>query len=532
MTDLALAFAELIARGARQPTLIHRIARALTVDAQDGGCAITLEAVGVSADKLRDEVAIGTPEQSEAPIILTPSGRLYLQRFFRAERILGEALRPRLQAIKDSAFSSAQLNPAQRQAVALALASPLTLIFGGPGTGKTHTAGALLKALATRTQQPLYIALAAPTGKAAARLREMVGTLQQPLLQVEALTLHQLLNLTPNDEPLNPDASPLGHDLIVLDECSMVPLGLLAALLSRVRPSTRLVLMGDPDQLDAVNEGFAFAELRRLSLDPRRALQAVAVTLTEQQRYASDSALHRFAEAVRNGDTDAALAATAAAPETLTLASFDEAHAQRLLTNCLAHFSALAALSPLDALRAQKRFQILSARRTGPFSVEAINQAARAALGESAHHWFNQPIMIEANARALGLYNGDIGLMRIDESDGELKFFTLSGNDNLTIVPLSQLPNHRPAYAITIHKSQGSEFDTVAAVLTDTASPILNRQLVYTAVTRARRRAVIYASSEALQSAIQTAAPRVSGLADYFPPSPLLRTEDQLALPF
>lgn len=532
MTDLATAFSQLLARGARQPALIQRIARALLNDAQDGGCAITLEALGVSAAMLLNEPAIGTPEQTAAPMILTPSGRLYLQRHFHAERILGQALNQRTQPVASETYHNDQLNPAQCEAVARALTAPLTLIFGGPGTGKTHTAGALIAELAARTAEPLFVALAAPTGKAAARLRDVVSKIRHPQLHLEALTLHQLLNLTPEDEALKPNAGPLGHDLIVLDECSMVPLGLLAALLARVQPSTRLVLMGDPDQLDAVNEGFAFAELRHLSQDPRRALKSCAVTLQVQQRYAADSVLHQFAEAVRCGDAAAALAATTVAPATLALAPFAEAQAQHLLGECLTHFKALAALAPLEALKAQRRFQILSARRTGPFSVDAINHAARVALGETAGHWLGQPLLIEANARALGLYNGDLGLVLIDPSDGELKFFTLNGDSALTIVALSQLPGHRPAYAITIHKSQGSEFDSVAAVLTDVASPILNRQLVYTAVTRARSRAVIYASSEALTAAIHTQVKRNSGLKDYFPANPLLRTQDQLALPF
>lgn len=530
MTDPTLSFAQLLARGSRRPALLTRLARALLEDALQGGCALALEDLRISASDLRDEPAIGGPDDDDRPLVLSDTGRVYLRRHFQSERVLGEAIRDRLKPVQAASVIEPKLNPAQRQALALGLSAPLTLIFGGPGTGKTHTAGALISALARSAKEPLQVALAAPTGKAAARLREAIGQCEYPMLKLEVLTLHQLLGLSPHNEPLDDDADPMGHDLIVLDECSMVPLGLLAALFKRSPPETRLLLMGDPDQLDAVNEGFAFAELRALSANPKNPLHRVAVTLTEQRRFSATSALYRFAEATRLGHVATALEALKDDPATLSRHDFNEGNAQLLLGHALVHYRALSTQPLEEALAAQRNFQILSARKTGPFSVDAINQAARTALGESQAYFENQPLLIERNSRAHGLRNGDLGLLRRDE--GELKFFCLDSEGGLLAVALTDLPAFRPAYALTIHKAQGSEFAEIAVVLTDIASPILSRQLIYTAVTRAKQKVRIYSSVAALSQGIDSAPKRVSGLADWLPSSALLDRVDQLHLPF
>jgi len=534
--EVAHALGELLARGARNPALIRALVSELIENAAAGGCAIDLKARKIDLAALALEPAVGSDLQPQAPLVLSARGYLYLQRFYSAERELGGQIARRLQAPTRGVPEAIALNRAQAEVLRHTLSTPLTLVFGGPGTGKTHTVGALLDALAKDPDEPLFVALAAPTGKAAARLREVANAHAYANLNVQALTLHRLLNLTPNQEPLTLEREPLGYDVVVLDECSMVPLGLLAALLARTSPRTRLLLMGDPDQLDAVNEGFAFAELRRLAADTRYTLGASSVTLSEQHRFSPSSALHAFAEATRRGQVDQAMAAIERDPQVLTRHAFNEASAQALLTRALQHFADLASLEPALALTAQSRFQILSARRTGPFSVEAINRAARERLNQHAEHYHGQPLMIERNAQALGLRNGDLGLVLYNADIAELRFYASALEANQGIA-LNLLPAHRAAYAITIHKSQGSEFDSVAVVLTDSDSAILNRQLIYTAVTRAKRDVQIFASVESLRFGLQSTPKRVSGLEDDFvklarAALPMLLTSDQLSLPF
>jgi exodeoxyribonuclease V alpha subunit len=516
----------------------------------------------------REPVAGGPVLDGEAPLVLR-GDRLYLQRFDALEARLAAAVRRRLERPRfpehpDDATHLTRLFPeraqdaAQRDAAALALTAPLTIITGGPGTGKTFTVLRLLAALLARRGDgpPPAILLLAPTGKAASRLTESVrdGLAQLPpgLLEARARaalpdraeTVHRALGVHPAHphRPRHHAANPLPADIVVVDESSMVDLPLMARLFDAVRDDARLLLLGDADQLASVDAG---AVLRDLVDAP--AVAPCVARLVHSRRFRADSPLGALVLALRGDDRAAVRTALAGASRAVELATGDrEAGASglvrpaavatapgdapaavpeslRLLTargdavppallDALRTHSArlAAARTPREALELLGRWRLLTALRRGGIGADAINAALFAEQGGRLQR--GTPVLIVANAPDDGLANGDLGV-GWEEPDGRCVVL-FPGADGPRVVSERRLPRWEPAFAMTVHKAQGSEFDAVHVLLPAAPSPILTRELLYTAVSRARRAVTLVAPDGAVLAAHAARVDRATGLRD------------------
>jgi exodeoxyribonuclease V alpha subunit len=519
---------------------------------------------------LLDSGVVGTPDRAAArPMLLDAQDRLYLHRDFDLERRLAQRLM-RAAAAPPAAVEMAarqQLDALfgpgdgqvdwQKLAVALALRRRLVVISGGPGTGKTTTVVNLLACLLAQQPQA-RIALAAPTGKAAARmseaLRQRAAHLPQALrerLPAEASTVHRLLGAHP-DGFRHDAAHPLAIDVLVVDEASMLDLALATRLLEAVPDSARLVLLGDKDQLAAVESGAVFAgisadpslgsecieALAALCAVPPEAVVPAApaqagplhdsvVWLSRNFRFDGRSGIALAAEHIRRGRAheliDQLRVAGDASLEWLGDGSAVPAAAtlQRLREGFAPYFEALQH-DPGDVAavtRAFERFRVLCAVREGPRGVVAINQwlsdQARGLLADvpaSASPWYpGRPVMVLRNDPLLKLYNGDIGIA-LPGAQGEPVVHFADSAGGFRAVPALRLPAHETAYAMTVHKAQGSEFDTLLVLLPAQRSRVLTRELLYTAVTRARQRVTLAADAAVLAAAVATRTERQSGL--------------------
>ena len=525
---------------------------------------------------------VGTPAAPGAlPLILDADDRLYLHRYFDYERRLARRLTqarhadareavaaPEVRARLAELFAgnAARLGGAadwQQLAAALALHGRLTVISGGPGTGKTSTVVNLLACLLA-LDPGCRIALAAPTGKAAARMTDAIRQRAQHLppelrerMPATSSTVHRLLGVTAAGFA-HDAARPLAIDALVIDEASMLDLSLATQLLEAVPPTARIILLGDKDQLAAVEAGAVFAEL---SIDPTltpgcvrdlaamtgtppdaivppvparpSALQDCAVWFTQTYRFAADSGIGRLAGDVNAGRSREALAwlrahahADATWLETAPHASLDAA-LQQMDAGYAAYREAIAADATQVAAitEAFGRFRVLCALRDGPRGVTALNAAMtrrfHAALdlpglaaGPGASPWFGgRPVLVTNNDYVLRLFNGDIGIA-LPGADGELMvhFPDAAAPGGFRAIAPVRLPRHETAFAMTVHKSQGSEFDRVLVMLPEQRSRVLTRELLYTAITRARRQVTLVADAPVLEQTIATATTRHSGL--------------------
>ena len=418
----------------------------------------------------------------------------------------------------------------QRSAVERALASRLTLLVGGPGTGKTTTVAALLAALVD-ARPDLRVGLAAPTGKAAARLteafhdaaRRLPFDLAATLTEMQAGTVHRLLGArTGMRRTYGHDRRhPLPLDVVIVDETSMLSLPLTARLLDALAPSTRLVLVGDPAQLGSVEAGSVLADVAR-STEPH--LTACRAELEYSRRYPPGSPLDRLAVAVRAGDADATVAALessrgatsdAGAVRWIDRPATDVADAIRPLVEpaaiaAAAHAAAGEAAQALDALA---RVRLLCAHRRGPFGVEQWNREVESwlhAAGVPTTGWYaGRPVMITANDHRLQLFNGDTGVVVVSDGRTVVAFAEAS---NVRLVSPAALEAVDTVHATTIHKSQGSEYDDVVVVVPPESSRLATRELLYTALTRARRSVTVVGPAAAVRAAVDRAAVRTSGL--------------------
>ena len=487
-------------------------------------------------------VTNGTDDTRPAPLVVRGT-RLQSWRLDQAETRVATRLRalahedvavsrtPAEPATPEAADDLAQLFPdpqsAQRRAAGLGLRRALTLVTGGPGTGKTTTAARLLALLANR-HPGLRVALAAPTGKAAARLGEAIGQTAQTLdgllapvrLPLEraagqARTLHRLLGWNPRTDRCRFHAgNPLPADVVVVDEASMLDLALWDRLLSAMGRGTRLVVLGDHRQLESVQPGRVLADM--IIAADGGALHRCHVELDHNYRFESHPGISRLAAAIRQYDDEAAV-------ETLTSTVYREelAHyASEQIDDALGRvwpqiMEVVRAPEPAPALAALARVRILCALRRGRYGVAGINARVEARLrreGRPAGEWTHgRPVLVTANDPHSGLFNGDVGVL-LDRKDERGVMGWFPSPQEPRSVPLAALPSHDTAWAMTVHRSQGSEFESVLLVLPPQAHELAGPELLYTGVTRARSKMLIAADEAVLRAACQQRPSRRTGL--------------------
>ncbi len=483
---------------------------------------------GKSLVPLLRTLAIVGNGDTETPLVLD-GNLLFMHRYHRYEVRIAADLIARNQVIADpgSAYIEAILNQqdsltgAQREATRLALTSRLSIIVGGPGTGKTFTAVSILRAiLAQGGDHPPVIRVAAPTGKAAMRLAEAIGQTGIPDV-VTVQTLHRLLGVRANGRDYrHGPGNPLPVDVVLVDEVSMVDLPMMHRLLMALPAEARLILLGDPDQLPSVETGNMLTDICRP--EPDRHLLAEAIRRLETNyRFDAAKGIGRLSREVRSG----AITSTADDDEISFHRPVDLVP-EHLLQIFSAYTVALKGESHHDLQQSFEAARILCPVRDGEFGVVALNEAVETALsaaglintGERYYH--GRPILITRNDYNLRLANGDVGLCLRRTADAEpIVVFRDTGNTEREYLA-SRLPPHETCFAMTVHKAQGSEFDHVALVLPDRSNPtaesVMTRELVYTAITRARRTVALYGAPDVLQRCLDHRTQRQSGLAQRF----------------
>ena len=454
--------------------------------------------------------------QHVAPLVLE-SKRLYLYRYWWDEYRLAQAIKQlnRHIAVNLPEADIQQIcvgtHDKQQQAIRCALQRGFSVITGGPGTGKTFTLVRIL--LALLQQEPhLRVALAAPTGKAAARMQE---ALRQSLAQLPvsqqlsealpktAFTLHRLLGMGHNTQPKFNAQQPLAYDLIIIDEASMIDLRMASQLISAIHPQARVILLGDANQLAAVEAGAVLAEIGKA-----QTLKESCVHLTHSQRFGGQ--IGQLAEAVCRGDSQQALhIAKQNNQDDVFYHTLEqpEATAKKLFSGYQTF---------VDALQHQQD-RVLCAVREGAYGVNATNQRLSALLQkelkqteEGAIWYHGRPVMVTQNDYSLDIFNGDIGIT-LAEEDGFYVYFPARDAQHKRI-SAARLAHSETALALTIHKSQGSEFKQVAVLLPKEDSAILSRQLLYTGITRAKKQIHLWAIEKLFSKAIEQETQRAAGL--------------------
>jgi exodeoxyribonuclease V alpha subunit len=486
---------------------------------------------------------------------IVDQNRVYLARLWFEETQVAQLLCQKIQPIPvdiatakpvlDILFPSSLTPDWQKVAAALAILHRLTIISGGPGTGKTTTLTRLLIALLATQTPPLVIHLAAPTGKAAARMQTAIQQAKQlipeqftPLLKYipdVASTLHRLLHLSPLQHQAK--QTPLHVDILVVDEASMIDLPMMNMVLQRLPKSAQLILLGDQNQLASVEPGAVFASLcegqgyscqvhQTLSqltgfalpvYTPHSRLSNAVVHLEHSYRFSAGGKIGALARAIHQGEVEAALTLLLQGEEVMWLQDKELAYA-KMQAGYQAYFKAAQdpTVSISTVFTLWDQFQVLTPLREGPQGSIALNQKVSQMLAGSMVHkqtWYSgRAIMITENSPGIGLYNGDIGIVREDR--GEIGvYFTPDGKNIRRFTP-SRLPQYESAFVMTVHKSQGSEFDEILCYVPDMFTPVMTRTLLYTAVTRARRQVTLYGQPQTLERMLMHTEQRESGLAD------------------
>ncbi|MDZ7319061.1 MAG: exodeoxyribonuclease V subunit alpha, partial [candidate division KSB1 bacterium] len=552
--DAVYLAAALLSRGNRQGHICVdlTVLAGVTWVSADQSMELTCPALEDWVGALRSSPAVGRPGEFK-PLVLDNRHKLYLHRYWEyqerlAANILGRAARKseslnldRVRELLDRYFAPVTDTEIdwQRAAAMTALHQDFCVISGGPGTGKTTTIAKMMAFLLDYfASQSLRIALAAPTGKAAMRLQEAIRLTKRQLpcsekikMQIPegAATIHRLLGAIPNSPFFRHQAqNPLPVDIMIVDEASMVDLALMAKLVQALPNSAKLILVGDKDQLASVEAGAVLGDIcdtgnshpysttfyqqladvsARPALlpaanDEAAGLQDCIIQLQKSFRFGHDSGIGAVSRAVNRGDGLAAL-------QILQRAEFPDAQwvnlplpqalagqlKEQIITNYRPY---LQAETPLEAFIRFDRFRVLCALREGPYGVATINTIIENTLQDARlirqdRTWYaGRPVMISVNNYELNLFNGDVGIVLPDpEAHGELRVFFMAADQTLRKFHPLRLPPHETIYAMTVHKSQGSEFDQVLLLLPDRESPVITRELIYTGITRARNRVAV-----------------------------------------
>ena len=529
--------------------------------------------LGKWLSSLKAEEVVGKPEEYR-PLVLDGS-RLYLYRYWDYEKQLIDNLKARIindygevnnDLLKDGLkrlFPHNSPGETDWQKVA-AFASTLKrfcVISGGPGTGKTFTVAKILALLLEQNLQPLRISLAAPTGKAAARLQEAIKNAREGLncpenikagISTEASTIHRLLKSIPDSPYFRFDAkNPLPADVVVVDEASMVDLALLSKLTQAIPLSSKIILLGDKDQLASVEAGAVLGDIcdtgkdhgfsRDFSglytkvtgekigngVDGRNeaGMRDSIVQLRKSYRFGQSSGIGEVSRAVNEGDSTRAV-------QVLKNGSYEdiqwrklprpEALPSELKERIINGFGPyLKENDPSKVFDLFNRVRILCAVREGPYGVNTLNLLVEQILRDEGlirreGRWYRgRPILVTRNDYNLRLFNGDVGITLPDpEARGELRVFFPGPEGVPRKFPPLRLPEHETVFAMTVHKSQGSEFDKVLFLMPDRNVQVLTRELVYTAITRAKEKVEVWGKEEIFQTAVSRRISRTSGLRD------------------
>lgn len=467
-------------------------------------------------------------------------------------------------------FDSGETNEIDLQKVAsiCALLNRFSVISGGPGTGKTTTVAKILALLIEQAgKNDINIILCAPTGKAAASLSETIRSVKSRIncddfvkdsMPDEAFTIHRLLKTIPGSPYFrhNTDNS-IQADVLIIDEASMVDIALMAKLFNAIPNKAQIILIGDKDQLSSVEAGSVLGDICNRELNhnisketvnwiqtfiksgnnqlpdlsfPQQSIQDHIIVLDKNYRFDENNGIGGLSNAVNQGDSETCFQLLMNSSDKNV--RFQEIAEPKTLYKALGeivverYFQYLSANEPNQALDLFHQFKILCALRFGPFGVDTINRLVQKILlengliqidkNDSDRVYKGRPILITRNDYSLGLFNGDTGIImpiqKGDNNDFHAVFPIIK--DEIKYVPIHRLPEHETAFAMTMHKSQGSEFNDVLIVLPDQYYPILTRELIYTGITRAINSVAIWGKKDVLEEAIANKIERTSGLRD------------------
>ncbi|WP_273827841.1 exodeoxyribonuclease V subunit alpha [Providencia rettgeri] len=513
-----------------------------------------------------------TSENSLSPLLLS-GDYLYFQRMWQYEQCVAyffsntsvkNSQNQPIQSVLDSLFPISNEVDWQKIAAAVAVTSRVSIISGGPGTGKTTTVARILAALIkleTRNDHQLKIELAAPTGKAAARLTESLGNAmksmpltekEREILPNQAKTLHRLLGAQPESQQFRFNRNNLlSLDILIIDEASMVDLPMMAKLIEALPEQAKLIFLGDKDQLASVEAGAVLGDICQfadIGYSPERAKQLTEITgyslgeyssaegpairdslclLRKSYRFSAQSGIGQLAFAVNEGNSTRAQKLLN--KELVDVHNYvqetEDDYVKILLDASACYEDYLLAVkankTPEEILSKFNQYRLLAALREGPFGVIGLNDKLEKLLHRQGlinrpynhlnKHYAGRPIMISRNDSPLGLFNGDIGII-LPDNEGALRAYFQFPDGSTRGVQPNRLPLHETAYVMTVHKSQGSEFTHTAFVLPQLYSPVITRELVYTAITRAKKELSLYGNPKVLRRAIETPTKRRSGL--------------------
>ncbi|MBF0226503.1 MAG: exodeoxyribonuclease V subunit alpha [Desulfobacterales bacterium] len=518
--------------------------------------------------KLKETSVVGLPGEYK-PIILDKSDRLYLYRYWVYENELSSNIKTRFLTKKNNIDyeklkegfnryfgTSSAIFDWQKIAVFSALMNNFSVISGGPGTGKTYTVTKIL-ALLLEQNIDIKIKLCAPTGKAAARLQESIRQAKEKLpcsdeikqkIPEETFTLHRLLGAKINSPFfLHDSKNPLFADVILIDETSMVSLSLMTKLMMAIPYESKIILLGDKDQLSSVEAGSVlsdicesggvncftdfFAEkyssitnntINNIKNYNESFLNNSIIHLQHSFRFGANSNIAKVSRSVNQGDSEAAIKLI---KENQNDVSYKILPQKDNLKNHLAHiffkyYESIYDIQELShAYNIFESFRILCAVREGDYGINNINELCKKLLGSAKRvdtekkFYKGMPLIINRNDYNLKLFNGDIGILW-ETQNKEIRAFFSNQDGSFRSIPPARLPEHEIAYAMTIHKSQGSEFDNVLLIFPDKESPILTKELIYTGITRARKHVEIWGDDNILMNSIKKRVERTSGLKD------------------